>query len=107
MAYSTTKLCFCITVAIFDDWVLFKHTNIWRQITAVHPYAFEAQRKPTNSTLEARLEWKAESAKAKATLPLLLSTSVQIRSITICDDPERTAYDLWNFLETTYTASNE
>ncbi len=38
---------------------------------------------------------------------LLLSTAVQIRSITIFDYSERTAYDLWNFLETKYTASNE
>ncbi len=53
------------------------------------------------------MEWKTESAEAKATLTLLLSATVQIRSIKICDDPDKTAHDLWNLLESTYTDSNE
>ena len=32
---------------------------------------------------------------------------MQILFLTICDDPERTAYDLCNFLETIHAPSNE
>ena len=84
---------------------------IWRRNAPVYltlhgPLLLCLEREPTNSTPEEILEWKTE-LQTKATQTLLISTAVQIRSITIFDDPERTAYGLRNFLETTYTASNE
>ena len=90
-------------VVDFPDW----RSNARAYLTRHDPLLLDLQREPNNSTPEAILKWKTESAKVKATLTLLLSTTVQIRSITTYDDLERTAYDLWNFLETTYTASNE
>ena len=48
-----------------------------------------------------------ESAEEKENLTLLLGTAVQILFLTICDDPERTAFDLCNFLETIHTPSND
>ncbi len=65
------------------------------------------EREPTKSTTDEIVEWKTESVNAKATLTLFLSIAVQIRSVTICDDPDKTAHDLRNFLESRYAASNE
>ncbi len=36
----------------------------------------------------------------------MLSEQVQVRAIAYCDDESKTAYELWEFLESTYTASN-
>ena len=44
---------------------------------------------------------------SQGTLTLLLSEAVQIRAIELIEDEDKTAYDLWQFLESTYTASNE
>ncbi len=35
------------------------------------------------------------------------SEHVQVWFIAVCDDSDKNAYDLWNFLKLTYIASNE
>ncbi len=37
----------------------------------------------------------------------MLSQAVQVRTIGYCDDTMKTAHEIWQFLESTYTASNE
>ena len=37
----------------------------------------------------------------------MLSEHVQFCAIAYCNDNDKTAYDLWNFLESTWIASNE
>ena len=52
-------------------------------------------------------KWREASAQAKGTLTLLLSEQVQVRAIAILEDDDRTAHELWEFLRSTYTKSNE
>ena len=84
----------------------------WRQnakayLTRKDPLLLGLKDGPQGEGLLAENKWKEANAQAKATLTILLSTPVQIRAITICNDETKTASELWQFLESTYTASNE
>ena len=63
--------------------------------------------RPENVTDEEMKKWEDATALVKSDLTLMLSDEVQIRAHEIIDDDERNGYELWNFLESTYTASNE
>lgn len=54
-----------------------------------------------------RVSWNRENSVGKNNIILMLSESVQVRAIAYCDDSTKSAYELWQFLESTYTASNE
>jgi len=62
---------------------------------------------PEGSTAAAMLNWRNASTLAKNSLILLLTDTVQIRCMAIIDNDESTAFQLWQHLESTYTASNE
>ena len=59
-----------------------------------------------DSTEEYTAREKANSI-AKSSIILMLSEQVQFCAIAYCDDENKTTYELWEFLESAYTASNE
>ena len=62
---------------------------------------------PFGNSAAQRTQWENKSAITKSTIILALSEVVQIRAIALVDDDTKTAHELWEFLATTYTASNE
>jgi len=62
---------------------------------------------PMGNTAAERRAWNHANALAKSNITLLLSEQVQIRAMAYIDDESKTAHELWEFLNSTYTASNE
>ena len=62
---------------------------------------------PLGNSASQQREWNKANAIAKGSINLMLSQVVQVRSIGYCDDPTKTSHELWQFLKSTYKASNE
>ncbi len=62
---------------------------------------------PLGNSAAQQSEWNKASAIAKGSITLMLSQAVKVRAIGYCDDPPKTAHELWQFLESMYTESNE
>ncbi len=62
---------------------------------------------PLGNSAALQLEWNKANTIAKGSITLMLSQAVQVRAIGYCDDSTKTAHELWHFLESTCTASNE
>ena len=90
-------------IADYPHW----RRNVRAYISRHDPLLLGLKQGPQGSSAAARTAWERASAQAKGNITLMLSESVQVRAIALCDDHSKTAYDLWQFLESTYTASNE
>ena len=89
-----------------------KDYAFWRRnarayLTRYDPLLLGLKPEAQGSSANAINKWREASAQAKGSLTLLLSEQVQVRAIAIIEDENKTAYDLWEFLRSTYTASNE
>ncbi len=62
---------------------------------------------PLGNSAAQQPEWNKGNAIAKGSITLMFIQAVQVRAIGYCDDLTKTAHELWQFLESTYTASNK
>ena len=86
--------------------------NAWRRLIKAYLRKEDIgllglQENPKEETEAARTEWQKAQVVAKSNIILHLGPQPQIRSRAILDDDNRTAYELWTFLQNTYTATNE
>ena len=71
------------------------------------PLLLGLEEEPLGASNSAITKCRELSAQAEGQLTLLLSEAAQARAIEIIDDNDKTVFDLWKFLLSTYTASNE
>ncbi len=64
------------------------------------------QESPNTQSQGAVNTWRKAQTIAKANITLHLGSQAQIRTRSIIDDDDKTAYDLWTGLAETYTATN-
>ena len=86
--------------------------SFWRRnarayLTRYDPLLLGLKEEPQGNGQANLNKWREASAQAKGTITLLLSEAVQVRAIPLIEDENKTAYNLWQLLESTYTASNE
>lgn len=60
---------------------------------------------PENATAAATNRWRTAMVKAKAAIVLTLGDGPMAQAGTVVEDMEKTAKDLWEYLEALYTAS--
>ena len=70
------------------------------------PLLLGLQRKPDRTSIAARTAWKKANFVAKISITLAFVETTQVRAMECIDDDEKSAHDLWNFLESTSTKSN-
>ena len=64
------------------------------------------RKSPENSDEIGTADWNKAQIIAKANITLHMDSQTQVRTREINDDDEKTAYDLWTALESTYTRTN-
>jgi len=80
--------------------------NVRAYLQRYDPLLLGLKETPNGNSAAARNKWEEARNSAKGTLTLHLSPGVQARAIEYVDDESKSALDLWNFLNTTYTATN-
>ncbi len=63
--------------------------------------------KPNVNSAAARTAWEKANFTGKDAITLVLTGPVKVRAMAYTDDDSKSAYELWKFLESTYTSSNE
>ena len=61
---------------------------------------------PPGNSQAAQTAWNKAQIQAKSNIILNLGPQPQIRCRSIVDDDDKTAHELWSFLEETYTSTN-
>ncbi len=62
---------------------------------------------PNGNSAAARTAWEKANFTVKSAISLCLTEQVKVRAMAYTDDDNKSAPELWKFLESTYTASNE
>ncbi len=78
-----------------------------RSLRHSDPLLLGLQPEPTGNSVAARTVWERANFSAKSSITLALTEPVQVRAMACTDDDNKSAHDFWNFLESTFTKSNE
>lgn len=81
--------------------------NAWAYLIRQYPLLLGLKSESAGNYTAPRTAWEWANALAQRRSILMLSEYVQVWAIALFDDTTNTAFDLWEFLESTHTASNE
>ncbi len=64
------------------------------------------QPEPNGNSPPARTAWERDNFSAKSSITLAITEPMQVRAMVYTDDDQKSAHNVWHFLESTFTKSN-
>ena len=89
-----------------DDYPFWRR-NARAYLTRYDPLLLGLKEGPQGNGQANLNKWREASSQAKGTITLLLSEAVQVHAEGLIEDEDKSAFELWQFLESTYTASTD